>query len=335
MLKFCSRFPYYVRSSIWLVLGFAQAAWFFKHHAHEMLELPQGTQLDNKQLRRLKHYFYGTTYLSFLFSMLRGSTRTHAEKYRFVNLSALAYHFDDLADAWRVKQANHLNWQGTIKEYGAHADQSGLALHLLNNVEQSLPAPDFARFQGYMERVFRVETDGRQITDAHLQATELLRITREKGGCSVLMFRTMQSNQFDANEEAAWYQFGGLIQLCDDIFDIWFDKQEGVSTLATNISTSADLALLRDTFEAEVNATFQTLMSCNQRYTYRRTQLLSSWYGMHYIIALTRLCLKHYEGLIAQHGHLPVEHRQTLVLDMEKWSNRKNAMLICLQITKP
>jgi hypothetical protein len=312
-------------------LGFGQAAWFFKHHAHEMLELPEGTHLERQQLRRLKHYFYGTSYLSFLFSMLRGSTRTQAEKYRFVNLSALAYHFDDLADAWRTNQAEDHLWQGTIKEYGAQADQSGLALHLLNNVEQSLAAPDFARFQGYMERVFRVETENRQITNASLPTEELLRITREKGGCSVLMFRTMQSNSFSEREEAVWYGFGGLIQLSDDIFDIWFDLQDGVTTLATNLRSQSDLKKLETIFEAEVNATFQTLMTTPQP----QTNQLRAWYGMHYMVALTRLCLSHYETLIQQHGQLPVTQRQTLVIDMERWSNRKKAVLISLQIERP
>jgi hypothetical protein len=329
VFNYISKIPCFVWASNWLVLGFGHAALFFKHHAHDMLQLPEHTSLERKQWRRLKHYFYGTSYLSFLFSMLRGHSRSREEKYRFVNLSALAYHFDDLADAWqRNKEEIHTyGWQGTIKEYGLHADQSGLALHLLKNIEDSLPIARNQQFEGYMERVFRVETEGRQLQTATMTQSDLMRITREKGGCSVLMFRMMLKDEIGEKEIDAWYRFGGLIQLCDDIFDIWFDKQEGVTTLATSVQTQSDLQNLTDRFEQEVAETYTALQNCNAS----RKQRCTTWYGMHYMIALTRLCLTHYARLIRRDGNLATDHRQTLVLDMEKWNNRFLAIWYCLR----
>jgi hypothetical protein len=287
-----------------------------------MLELPEHTQLTNKQLRRLKHYFYGTSYLSFLFSMFRGKTRTPTEKYRFVNLSALAYHFDDLADAFHQAQSSGKPWLGTIKEYGAKADETGLALHFLQNVENSLQVAHFHHFETYMEKVFEVEVSGRQLNQTVHSDTELLRITREKGGYSVLMFRMMQGWPIDATEETLWYRYGGLIQLCDDIFDIWFDKQDGVTTLATQAADKNEIASLIQLFEAEVLATRQAIESSKQTTTNQE----SAWFGIHYIIAITRLCLLHYTELVNKHGYLPTDQRQTLVLDMEKWRNRFRAV---------
>ncbi len=316
-------FPYFILASVWLILGFGYAAWFFKRRAHALLKLPEGTVLDRKQLRRLKQYFYGTSYLSFLFSMLRGSTRNQTERARFVQLSALAYHFDDLADAWQKTRTSGSNWQGSIKEYGAQADQTGIALHLLHQIERQLSFDQARQFDGYMERVFVVETAGRQVRKTSpLTETELLRITREKGGCSVLMFRMMQEHALSSSEEQVWYQFGGLIQLCDDIFDIWFDHQDGVTTVATATGTPDEVAALVRIFEAEVQATYaaltQTQYNARRRYT--------CWFGMHYLIAITRLCLEHYTLLANQNGSLPLHDRHALVVDMERWRNRIGAV---------
>jgi hypothetical protein len=316
---YISRIPYYVRASIWLLLGFGYAAWFFKYRAQRVLQLPAGTVLERKQQRRLKQYFYGTSYLSFLFSMLRGNTRSKEERFRFIQLSALAYHFDDLADTWQTSRNTGKSYHGTIKDYGRQADQSGLALHLLNNVEQNLEQAQTQRFEAYMERVFKVETDGRQIRQGtQLDSAVLMELTREKGGCSVLMFRMMQQDHLGPAEEKLWYHFGGLIQLADDIFDVWFDHQEGVTTLACTSVTPEQVVQLKHTFEAEVSTTYATLMACPQG----KMDKLTTWYGMHYLIAITRLCLEHYYRLATEFGTLPVHDRHALVVDMEQWSNR-------------
>lgn len=326
IFRYILQIPFFIGASIWLILGFGTSVWFFKQHAHRLLELPEGKSLTSKELRRLKHYFYGTSYLSFLFSMLRGKTRTPAEKYRFVNLSALAYHFDDLADTFNRNRSNPERWKGTIKEYGQKADQSGLAIHFLQNIEQTLTPSDCAVFESYMERVFLIETDGRQLK-REASPEMLLELTREKGGCSVLMFRTMQGSSIPADEEQAWYRFGGLIQLCDDIFDIWFDHTDGVTTLATEAAAHNYLQTLTNLFEKEVRETRQAFFSTNKPWVNQRV----AWYGIHYIVAITRVCLSHYQDLVRKYGKLPIEQRQTLVLDMEKWRNRFRAAWYCLR----
>jgi hypothetical protein len=48
--------------------------------------------------------------------------------------------------------------------------------------------------------------------------------------------------------------------------------------------------------------------------------------AIHFLIAVTRVCLRHYEDLQKKHGTLPLHDRAAMVVDMEKWGNRMRAM---------
>ena len=65
-----------LRATVWLGLAFTRAAWYFKTRALNALALPHAEALKSKEKRRLQHYFYGTTYLSVVFCMVRNRIRT-------------------------------------------------------------------------------------------------------------------------------------------------------------------------------------------------------------------------------------------------------------------
>jgi hypothetical protein len=47
--------------------------------------------------------------------------------------------------------------------------------------------------------------------------------------------------------------------------------------------------------------------------------------AVHYLVAVTRVCLRHYEDLQKKDGTLPLNDRAAMVVDMEKWENRLRA----------
>jgi hypothetical protein len=315
------------RATAWLVLAFVRAAWYFKYRALQTLALPHPESLSSKEKRRLKHYFYGTTYLSIVFCSLRGSTRTKQEKHLFTNLAALAYFFDDLVDSFREQDNSGILWQDNPEKYGRTADERGLALHFLYNIYQELPAADLKEFQAFMHRVFNIETSGRQQKDGSktLKSEDLKHITAEKGGYSVLLFRRVLQHPLDKAEQNALYQFGCLIQLCDDIFDLWFDKNEGIATLATAAAQHGDLKHLAHLFEQQVLTTRQAF----RRTRYPRPNIETSLRVIHFIVSITRVCLKEYADLQKKHGTLPLDQRHLMVIDMERWHNRiQSAVLL-------
>ncbi len=348
-------------ATVWLALAFARASWYFKNRALHDLALPHPESLTSKEKRRLKHYFYGTTYLSAVFCILRGRTRTRREKHLFTNLAALAYFFDDLVDAFRGNDDSGILWQDNPEEYGHTADPRGLALHFLQNVYRELPPGDLAQFKDFMHRVFNVEVtkvieknNSNDLNDCN----DLISITSEKGGYSVLMFRRILSNPLSLEEQEALFQFGYFVQLCDDIFDLWHDRQAGTATLATFFAEKNDVAGLRVFFEKQVGVVRGEFLNSSPASTSPPTPPLkgrgdvecaatmsrlpsllgegsgvgltwgsarAAYAAIHFLVAITRVCLRHYEDLQKKHGTLPLDDRAAMVVDMERWGNRVRA----------
>ncbi len=319
------KFYHFLRATGWLLLTFGRAAWHFRMRGTKALNLPRELMLEPKESRRLKHYYYGTSYLATVMCSLRAIPRSGLETYLFTNLSALAYTFDDLVDVFRTEDDLGMLWQDNPEAYGAVADKRGLALHLLHNIYQAMPKQDLARFQSYMHRIFNLETAGRQhvgksgiwdIEELGIGALE--RITAEKGGCSMLLFRSILAHPFSEAEETALYEFGYLIQLCDDIFDLWHDRQAGVVTIATLLAEQGDLTALSRRLDAQITATHQAF----RQTPYLAAQVETVLYVIHYLISITRVCLQHYQDLVRTHGTLPLDNRTAIVVDMEYWPNR-------------
>ncbi len=294
---------------------------YFRRRALSDLQLPPSQQLNVKEIRRWKHYFYGTTYLAAIFGILREYPAGLNEQRQFNRLAALACFFDDLADTFRSRSGE--SWQDNPEQYGQAADASGVALHLLQSIYQALPPDDLAEFKQFLHRVFNLETAGRQRTGQAVPAEELQRLTAEKGGYSVLLFRRLLQHRLSAPEQRALFEFGALIQLCDDIFDLWFDRQSGITTLATVLTEQNDLMQLRNRFERQVADT-----TCAFRQTpYPRRRVETALQTIHFLVSITRVCLDHYLHLQKKHGTLPLDDRGAMVVDMERWNNRLRAAL--------
>ncbi len=355
MIRLLRHWFYLVSATGWLALAFIRAALHVKTRILRDLALPHPETLSSGEKRRLQHYFYGTTYLSVVFCVLRGYPRTRREKHLFTNLAALAYFFDDLVDSFRAQDDSGVAWQDNPEQYGQTADPRGLALHFLYNIYRELPSGDLKQFKVFMHRVFNVETAGRQ-HPGNAGVAEIERITAEKGGFSVLMFRRVLAHPLTEPEQEALFQFGYLVQLCDDVFDLWHDRKAGIVTLATHFAERNDVESLRQLFEKQVVVVRKAISravcvnptpdpSPNGRgevLTVRSTSPLPLGEGsgvgsratagggatqavIHFIVSITRVCLQHYADLQKKHGTLPLDNRAAMVVDMERWHNRLRA----------
>ena len=103
----------------------------------------------------------------------------------------------------------------------------------------------------------------------------------------------------------------------------WFDRQSGITTLATVLTEQNDLMQLRNRFERQVADT-----TCAFRQTpYPRRRVETALQTIHFLVSITRVCLDHYLHLQKKHGTLPLDDRGAMVVDMERWNNRLRAAL--------
>ena len=315
---------YLVRAVFWVTAAFLRANWHLARRAILQLDLPFPAALTSKDVRRLQHYYYGTTYLSSVFCALRGRWRSPAEKRLFTNCSALSFFFDDLVDDFKKHGDEEENWQGKMYEFAEASDERGLAVHFLHNIYLHMPTEDVAAFKSFMKQVFEVQFEGRRQRDIALGMADLKRLTRIKGGYSVLMFRRLLTNKILRNEQQAILEFGYLMQLADDIFDLWHDRQAGVRTLATITDSTASLSQIFEEQVATVRVAFR-------KTDFPKIQIETALCILLGIISVTRVCLSQYHFWEKKLGALPLEDRGKMVCDMEKWQNIARAGWGCLR----
>jgi len=205
-----------------------------------------------------------------------------------------------------------------LETYGHQADPSGLALQLLHQAYADVPNIHAEAFRAHLLRVFHLETNGHQRSLKPPPTDEIARLTAEKGGCSVLLFRYLLGHELSNAERLALFEFGHLVQLCDDIFDLWHDRQNGTATLATTWAEHGDLERLEACFEQQVAAVEAAFRNIQIPAGHRESAVQTAYF----LVAVTRVCLRHYRCLQKKHGTLPLENRRAMVVDMARWKFR-------------
>lgn len=310
---------YLLPAMLQLTRHFGQAALYLRSRGLRDLRLPADKMPDAREIRRWRHYVYGSTFLGTVFCVLRGRPRNHPELVRFARLAALACFFDDLIDTAEVQDNPLSSGENDPEEFGRNADPSGRALHLLHQLYPTLPQADLAEFKTYLQRVFDLETAGRQQQQKQPGIEEVARLTAEKGAYSVLLFRRLLPEPLTDSERRALFELGSLIQLCDDIFDLWFDRRNGTVTLATMLAGENKLNQLNSRFDQQLDACIAAFRHIPGPATRTETAVRI----VHFLAGTTRVCLRHYQHLQKKHGTLPLNDRRAMVVDMDRWKNRR------------
>lgn len=117
-----------------------------------------------------------------------------------------------------------------------------------------LISPDKKRLNEFANRVFEAQVLSLEQKNKNSKWEDLLRITYKKGGESLLFYRCSFSNQISDQEIECLLRIGGLIQVCNDIFDINKDIKEGIRTVATE---TKDIKVLRRKVQKLYKETFE------------------------------------------------------------------------------
>ncbi len=253
------------------------------------------------------------------FKILTGKNFTKQERYCITFLGGISGLLDDLFDNPR-KEVNHL------KEF-IHAPENlvpgnsyeALLVHLY--LAGLSKAKNAMRLKEQAGKVYEAQQKS-LIQKRKISPVDLKQITFSKGGSSFVFYRLCLEDPLEEAEEKLVYHLGGLMQLGNDIFDLWEDVQANTSTVAT---TSTDITKLRNLFSEELNRTY--ILAGNIDYPQKQVD--------HFLnlikLGLSRVfvCLDQFEKLQLQIGGAfqPENYeRKQLICDMQKASNQLKAM---------
>lgn len=198
----------------------------------EVARLNDGS-LDEADLKKLRGY-YGLAVPAVLgeaFAALRGKKVTASERLCSTAQGAMTGLGDDFFDRQRLSDAGV---KALVEDPGAQNGNTASEKLFLRFYTTALSlAPDPTAMQQQLLKVFHAQLMSKQQKKGGLNYEVIKDITLRKGAESVLFYRTAFGHPMEKGEEKALYALGGLMQLSNDIFDVYPDLQDNVDTLVT------------------------------------------------------------------------------------------------------
>ena len=205
------------------------------------------------------------------FAVLRNDPLSEKERDRFTQLGFAAPHLDDLSDQKEVNN-NQLKALVTIpSQFFTLHQVELLCAKLLKSCYDEMPFPNETR--KVISQLFDAQIKSRDQSNPTIEEDKLIRVSRLKGGFSVQLFHSLMAHQKSIEENKVAMQLGYVIQLLDDLFDIYKDNTDGIHTLAN----SKDL----DHFFTIYQQAWQSLKQAVHRTSYpqsNKKKALTWWY---------------------------------------------------------
>lgn len=104
--------------------------------------------------------------------------------------------------------------------------------------------PNKKKMQEALMEVYKAQLESKKQTQDSLSQNEIQSITFYKGGTSLLFYRAAFLPPASAAEEQLIYKLGSLMQLANDIFDVYKDRENKIKTLITEATHIAPVRVL-------------------------------------------------------------------------------------------
>lgn len=284
--------------------------------------------LEEKEFRKITQYYaLGVPgVLGEALAVLRSKPLTARERLCLSYLGGISGLLDDLFDDPQ-KEVSHL------KEFILHPEKMKPANShedlLLNFYQKGLnftSHPEKLKQQAVKVFEAQVQSTSQKIGTISQAITGM--ITRAKGGESFLFYRLCMEHPLRQAEKNLLYHLGGLMQLGNDIFDVWEDHKEGTVTEA---STCTDIEKLRKTFDDRLKETFILA----EKTSYSKENIKKFLRMTTLALARVYVCLDQFLQLQHSSENIfrPEKYsRKQLICDMQKPGNQVSALRYYLKL---
>ncbi len=280
--------------------------------------------VDEEDISKIKKY-YGLGVPAILgesFCTLRGSIMDQNERECSTLSGAITGLFDDFFDKNRTNAEHIKQMLDTPENINPINDNQKLSLELYKLFLNKLP--NQALTKEFISNIYKVQLDTLKQEQPTITNQEILDITNRKGGYSVLFFRSVFGLNLDESEYHALFNLGALMQLGNDIFDVYKDHNSKIYTLVTR---TEDIKELKIIFIKQHILTNKLLLSMN--YPIENRMLFINKINL----GLSRcyVCLNQLEKLQKKTSNIfniELYTRKEIICDMEKPLNILKSLFI-------
>jgi hypothetical protein len=289
---------------------------FLQPYLDELQHKHEG-KFEDEQLKKIMQYYglFIPTILCSSYKHLYSEPYTEAERKRATLFGVLTPVGDDLFDIDKLDATaiNEITYRP--EAYEARTFSSKVSKEI-----QSFMLKDVPFKNEYLEaakNVFEIQLETIKQTNPAIDDSELLRITYEKGGYSVIIYHQIMEKPANAEMWKVLFYVGSLMQFGNDLFDIFKDLRDGIVTLPDRCG---DYTQLRHLFLSRVR-------DCNRliyALPYKQHKKEEFAVAMHLIISRSMVVLDKMIKLEKRYKK-PLNYqklgRKELICDMEKPAN--------------
>jgi len=319
---------------LFLLKSFYKQSRFIKIHIDPVLKDFQGktdTHLTKKDLYKIKKY-YGFAVPAILgeaFCLLRGQTLSKKERLALSCLGASTGLYDDFFDDSSMSLDHIKSLTINPEETLAENNRELLFIKFYLKALANAPYPELLLKKA--KDVFDAQVLSKQQTDANITIENIQSITYQKGGVSLLLYRSVLNYFTPPEEEQLLYALGKIMQLENDIFDVYKDRENGIKTL---ITTENKIANLRANYIELYNEVAELLQQTSFRK--RNKKLFIRYVSLIILRGLVCLdCLEKNELQSDNQFRVEKYSRAQLICDMEKTSNLGKVLRYYVQNNLP
>lgn len=197
--------------------------------------------------------------------------------------------------------------------------------YLLNVVYKN--TDDKQRFYSYFHLLYTSQWESKKLSFANIPREQATSISKDKGGYSALVFRSLIRDPFSPEESKMLFQLGVVGQFIDDIFDLYDDYHKGLKTLSNHFEK--DFNPIVKEFHEEIKLLYDLIQRLNIPQKRKRNFKLE----INLIIAAGQLACDHFLSVQKSlNGELKLNtiERKFMIIDMEKWTNQLKMLKIAI-----
>lgn len=287
--------------------------------------------IDEEDIKKITNY-YGLAVPAILgeaICMLRNKEMTSTERLVSTCQGAVTGLGDDFFDKKRLSEEALKNLIESPDLNSGNTELEKMALNFYKIALSSNTHSDLMKTQ--ILKVFQAQLNSKKQTNPALSIPEIKLITFQKGAQSLLFYRTAFDHPMKKGEAHMLNILGGLMQLSNDIFDVYKDHQNGIYTLVTTTSKIKSLRDLYDeTLKSGIQAAFQ--LEYNVKDIRKFLQILSLA-----IFSRCYVCLDQLESKEVKSNNIfnpELYTRKDLVCDMDTWKNKIKSLKYHMWITQ-